>query len=286
MALAGLLAACGDGAGLPDEAALLLETTELGRVHIVVDYTAADGDENDASLDIAARFVQARGLDEEFVRARIEMPIPAEDQLSVGQCVPSDQLAPTDASSDLDAGTFEIRELLLNDAGNVIVDLGSFQQALPVQLIPDLLPYMSGVEYAYSSVIPSDLLGTPVEVKARADGSQTEEIEPFEIVGASPQPLELEAAQAGDDLIVLSWISDPVAATVLRIASVDGLGTEITCLFEGDTAEVKLSALSALGIGDTDELRITASRSSRSTSEGDGDLQPELVVELRESTQV
>ena len=142
------LAGCSDVANRPDPEG---EALRLGRVHIVLepseDRDAADDfiEANEAQLDVTARFAFVRGLDEDFVRARVGMPVLAHEQVPVTECVPSDQLA-IDPGEPAVLDT-DMRELVLVDAGDLTVRIGDTDVDVPLALVPDLLPYMSGVEY-------------------------------------------------------------------------------------------------------------------------------------------
>src|SRR5690606_29275150 len=120
----------------------------LGRVHVVLEPVEADSESETESwdategLEVTARFAFVRGLDEEFVRARIDMPVLAHHILRPSDCGISDQLA-AHAESDLEPA--EARELLLVDAGDLTVRLPDARLDVPLSLVPDLLPYMTGV---------------------------------------------------------------------------------------------------------------------------------------------
>ena len=90
------VAGCSDATTRPDPEG---EVLRLGRVHIVLepseDRDAAEdaAEANEAQLDVTARFAFVRGLDEDLVRAHASMPVLAQDQVPLSECVPSDQLS-------------------------------------------------------------------------------------------------------------------------------------------------------------------------------------------------
>ncbi len=130
------------------------DALRLGRVHVVLEPSedvvapdVRDGDDADdaieTQLEVSARFAFVRGLDEEFVRARIDVPVLPHEALRPGECVPSASLVLEAAEPDDN----EARELVLLDAGDLSVRVGESDFDVPLALVPDLLPYMSGVEY-------------------------------------------------------------------------------------------------------------------------------------------
>ena len=91
-----------------------VEQFRLGRVHVLLE--PGDPDTGD-DFEVTARFAYVRGMDEDFVRARIDMPELAADVLHPGDCIASDQLAPSEA----EAGSTDEEELLLVDADGIDV---------------------------------------------------------------------------------------------------------------------------------------------------------------------
>ena len=83
-------------------------------------------------------------------------PLPA-DVLSPDTCVPSKsgEILP----DDLELGELSsVRgELTMVDAGNIWVSLDGERQEVPASLMPDLLPYMSGVEYLLREEFPLEI---------------------------------------------------------------------------------------------------------------------------------
>jgi hypothetical protein len=268
----------------------------LGRVHVVLEPSldAADIAEADAppALEVSARFAYFRGLDEDFVRARIDMPTFAGDVLQPGQCVPSHQLDMTEASGEVDG---EIRELVLVDAGNLTVEIGDARFDVPVSLVPDLLPYMSGVEYLYDADVMPVVLATdaPTPVRVSAEGSRTGELPPFAVQSQVPVGLDLQATEADlreldENVLAIRWQSrsGPTEAVVVRLASFVGsepAGSEITCVFADDGgARLDLARIRSLGLGASgDVLQLSASRMHRTTFDTGELVGGEIVIEVR-----
>lgn len=267
-----------------------VEQLRLGRVHVVLE---TDGDEQRESddLEVSARFAYVRGLDEDFVRARIDMPVLANDILQASDCAASDQL---NVASEADGG--ELQELVLVDAGDLRVQIGEERYDVPLALVPDLLPYMSGVEYVMygdeAAPVPAEGIGMFVE----ASGSQTDELPPFNAEGQVPAALGLTLpANAGRELqrdaLVLNWDSaadsgdETITLRVTGLLGDEPTGSEVTCVVtDAGEARLKLSSLRGLGLAtNADALRIEASRlTTRSFDAGDF-AGSELVVERRET---
>lgn len=291
----------GDAVGA-DEA----EALRLGRVHLVVSTPNVDDVDG---VELTARFAMVRGLDEEFVRARADMPDLLEDLLNPGQCAAQSALWPAELGTDpTDATeTTDIaRELLLVDAGELEVQLGDARLGVPLTLVPDLLPYMSGVEYAYfadSPTLPGLLdMDDPETVTILAAGGLTDELPAFTV--ESPMPGALELSYTADDLaslrgpdggaLVVRWDAegeDDDVAVGLRLTPMltgEPLGDDIICLVadRGQT-RLDLTELRTLGFApDADAVRVEASRSRTSLFDAGAWAGTELVVERRDAAEL
>jgi hypothetical protein len=279
------------------------EALRLGRVHVVLepadDAIAPEGrdgvdPEVDTQLEVTARFAFVRGLDEELARARIDVPVLPHDALQAGACVPSSSLV-LEAIEPDDNGA---RELVLVDAGDLSIDIGDSRFDVPLVLVPDLLPYMSGVEYLHEAdARPMRADATPVVVVV-AQGSLTDDVPPFTERGRVPRALELGATEA--DLaelqrgaLVVRWAGagedDVITLRLLPLANGEAAGDEITCVVaDRGTARLDLAQLAVLGLprlvagGRADAIRVTASRTAVSTFDAGDFSGTELVVERRE----
>jgi hypothetical protein len=266
------VAGCSDATTRPDPEG---EVLRLGRVHIVLepseDRDAADEaseESGDAQLDVTARFAFVRGLDEDLVRAHASMPVLAHEQVPLSECLPSDQLSidpgePTGLDPD-------IRELVLVDAGDLTVRIGDTDVEVPLELVPDLLPYMSGVEYLQEAqVVPVAADAVP-DVTIRAAGSQTDDLPPFVLEGRVPPALRLEASEADLDeqfsgALVIRWRDtgvEPVIVRLLPLLGGEPVGEEITCVIaDQGQGSLEFARLRTLGMpAQADAVRITASR--------------------------
>jgi hypothetical protein len=258
----------------PAESAVADEPTsgQLGRIHVVLQ-PQPDEIEPEPQLQITGRFVEYRGVTESFVRARANLPVPVWEQLVPGQCVASEQLLPTtDGPRDDDE-----RELSMIDGGDLRVSLGNRELVVPLALVPDLLPWLSGVEYAHvDDRIPT--LGVEPDgtspVAVSIDGSSDGSLEGFSSSVVVPVPLVLETAKASSGRLTIDWQppGDTGQTIVLRLqafVATDGVsepaGEEVTCLV-ADTgrADLALGPLARAGLGvdtaGTGLLRVSASR--------------------------
>jgi hypothetical protein len=266
------------------------ERMHLGRVHVLLEPAEDDTAEGaPGSFEVTARFAWVRGIDEDLARTRIDMPVLPHEILRPGECTPTDQLG---ASTELDPESSEVPELVLLDAGDLVVGVGDDRVRVPLSLVPDLLPYMSGVEYLYYGedlpILP-DEGGAPLSVLA--SGSQTDELPPFSADGTVPGALALgmtddELAELAKNALVLHWRPEGELLT-LRIQGLVGgepRGAELTCIVADEgRARFDLQNLHGLGLtAEADGLRVVASRVQATTFDAGDFTGSELVIERRE----
>lgn len=279
-----------------------LEPFRLGRVHVVLEPEADPNEDPYDDLDafeVTARFAFVRGLDEDFVRAHIDMPVLAADVVAPNACAPSDSLTTVSAADTSESPSRG--ELLLVDAGDLRMQIGSNDAGtafeVPISLVPDLLPYMSGVEYLYySDVLPSDLPadgGAAVVVESKS--SPSEELPTFRAEGTVPPALALHVTEddlqeLARDALVLRWQGkgatdeDIVTLRLTGLQSGEPSGTELTCvLYDVGQARLSFDTLRALGLTlDGDALRVTVSRLHAASFDAGDFVGSELLVERRE----
>lgn len=263
----------------------------LGRVHLVIQ-PQPDELEPEPQLQLSARFVEYRGVSEDFVRARTNLSLPVWEQLVPGQCVASVDLTPNAMLEDGEVG----RELSMLDAGDLRVALGGRELVAPLTLVPDILPWLSGVEYnTVDDRLPRLRLRPDgrAPVHFSADGSPDGGLDGFDVTVAVPESLELDTAQTSDSRLTVAWrppgeTSDTI---VLRLQTFDvgddGLsepvGEELTCLVaDSGRADLALRPLAHAGLAlDAERLRVSASRFDLAkVNAGEfGDV--EILVELR-----
>lgn len=290
------------GEDLTNAAEPELEPLRLGRVHVVLEPEHDPAEEpEDAALDdwdafeVTARFAFVRGLEEDFVRARIDMPVLPSDVVAPGACVATEQLSAAEQSESPRG------ELLLVDAGDLRMQVGSDAASaftVPVSLVPDLLPYMSGVEYLYySEALPPGLAddenGVGMVV-VESQGSPSAELPSFRAEGDVPPALALHVTE--DDLyelrreaLVLRWqgAAEGDEVVTLRLQGLRGgepTGAELTCVLS-DVGQTRLSfdQLRPLGLVlDAQALRATVSRIQTASFDAGDFVGSELLVERRE----
>lgn len=275
-----------------------LESFRLGRVHVVLE--PERDPTNDAHLDdwdafeVTARFAFVRGLDEDFVRSRIDMPLLASDVVTASSCVASEQLATAEANESPRG------ELLLVDAGDLRMHIGSDASFdVPMSVFPDLLPYISGFHYSYyseelPSAVDGESAGDGAMVVVESQGSPTAELPAFRAEGIVPPALALHMAE-GDlfelrrQALVVRWQGAATSEDVVtvRLTGLQGgepVGAELTCVLP-DVGQARLSfdSLRPLGLGlDAEALRVTMGRLQIASFDAGDFVGSELLVERRE----
>jgi len=251
------------------------ESGHIGRIHVVLQ-PRPDELEPEPELQISGRFIEYRGLSETLVRARANLPVPAWEQLVIGQCVASEALLPVPGPLP---PYDHARELSMIDAGDLRVGLGNSGEwrefVAPLSLVPDILPWLSGVEYGHvDDRIPQlavDPDGTsPVSVSV--DGSPDGTLEGFSINVAVPAGVTVDAARVTEDRLTIDWHPPGHFSqfVVLRLQAFtpgeDGVnepaGEEVTCLVaDSGRADLSLVPLSDAGLAaHADLLRVSVSR--------------------------
>jgi len=266
------------------------EVGRLARIHVAL-APAPDVIAGDPQLDVRARFAAFRGLEVGLVRARVGLgPLPHE-RVGLGSCVIADHV---DGLGEAEPRSQRAeRELLLLDGGDLRIRAGGVDLEVPLVLVPDLLPYMSGVEYEL--VVPSLPSVFALDERALVElelGGGDEELPPSLIKAALPGRIDLRAeATPGAALVDLVWSPDPRgakdAALLLRLGAYVGgeaIGHEVVCsVVDRGTLRLDVEELRRLGLGGAGEgLRIVASRTSTSTFEVGEFSGGELILEIRD----
>lgn len=291
VATAATVTGCGDEMEPPVEELGEADSLRLGRVHVVLE--PGDRAADDDQLEVTARFAFVRGLDEDFVRARIDMPLLAHEILKPGQCTADDLTTVGDAAPE--SALAEPRELVLVDAGDLRLHAGDSSIRIPMSLVPDLLPYMSGVEYVYDgAALPASDTEGQMPLLIEGEGSPADELPPFSIEGTIPEEIGLtfheeDLYELDRDALVLRWRPGGEygeGLMTLRMVPLMGgepAGDEITCVFEdvGQT-RVDLQVLHTLGLPHGAEaVRVSASRSVITGFDAGMFTGSELIVERR-----
>jgi hypothetical protein len=285
--------ACGEEgtAPRPDADETELESGRIGHVHVVLQ-PRIDPMMPSPTLRIEGRFAEYRGMDETSARLRANFPRAIPSELELDECVPTERPFEGATPTEPDEG----RELTLFDGGDLRVAIGTEDVVVPLALVPDLLTWVSGVEYVYVSDGPSPAGSAParaIPVEIRLDGADEGELAgfeahvdlpaSFEILPAAetstreaPGALDLrwQPAGAADDVLVLHLVAFDEVAPV---------GREITCLAR-DSGHLRLDVghLHEIGLARADLVRVTARRlaPTRARAPGFGDV--DVLVELRD----
>lgn len=292
----GAASGCGDETSeaapveVASEAAAIDMVGHLGRVHVILRPTP-DAIEPEPELQISARFVEYRNVAEDFVRARAKLQVPAWEQLEVGQCVASSSLLPAPPPSP--AGE---PELSLIDAGDLRVAIGTRELVVPLVLVPDILPWFSGVEYLHVDDRMPELALEPdgsFPLALAIDGSPELGLEAFGFSIRVSGTLELQSAGLASGRLIIDWEppGEPSSALLLRLQSFtpsEGIpepsGEELTCLV-ADTgrATLDVAPLEQAGLSTgASLLRVSASRYESHTLDTGAFEGVELIVELQD----
>lgn len=247
------------------------ESGHIGRIHVVLQ-PRPDELEPEPEVQISGRFVEYSGLSETLVRARANLPVPAWEQLVVGQCVASEALLPVPGVLPPNDSA---RELLMIDAGDLRVALGNRELVAPLSLVPDILPWLSGVEYGHVDDRIPELAVEPdgtSPISVGVDGSSDGTLEGFNVSVLVPAQLTIEAATVSEDRLTIDWHPPGHFSqfVVLRLQAFtpgeDGVnepaGEEVTCVVaDSGRADLSLVPLSDAGLAAHAELlRVSVSR--------------------------
>lgn len=299
-ALTAAAAACGgvDELGelgpAPLESGELPAASRLAQIRVVVQPPGElVGDE--PALEVAAVFAQYRGYDEAAARTRLDLQRPLSERLRPGHCAASEQLAGGDeaAAKDPVSKDSSPRELVLLDAGNLTVALGDAAIDVPLALVPDLVPTISGVNYTYvGDALPAGAWPpgepAPAELTIRVDG-EGEELPGFTLRPRLPEPAQLSGAvdrERGE--LRIGWRPEggpePLTLRLVGLIGGEPIGEELTCLVDDDGSFVAdLDELHALGLdtGRNTTLRVSATRTDRTVFDAGEFVGAEALVEVR-----
>ena len=262
----------------------------LGRIHVILQ-PAPDELEPEPQLQIQARFVEYRNVAEAFVRARAKLPVPAWEQLEVGQCVPSSSLLP--GAPPTPAGE---PELSLIDAGELRVMLGTRDVVVPLVLVPDILPWLSGVEYMHVDDRMPELAVDPdgsFPLAISVDGTASIGLDRIDLAIHLPPALELQGAGIGEGRLTIDWQppGEATQAILLQLQAFqpsEGIpepaGEELTCLVpDSGRASFEIATLEGAGLATGAALlRVAASRFASQSIDTGAFEGVELIVEQRD----
>lgn len=297
-AVLALTSGCADEAVVPspeaDAEEVELETDRLGHIEVVVQPRQDQDGPEVPAVRVEARFAEYRALDEEEARRRANVPYDPAAGLSVGKCAPTDRF-----SSELTnvVGDAELdRELTLVDGGDLRVEIGALDVAVPLALVPDLVPWVSGVEYVHADDDTSGITSAPdgvVPVSIHLDGSPDDGLGSIDLSLDLPRAFELlpaiEAPTAdAAGALHLRW-QPPGQSTdimVLQLAAqseVSTVGEDVTCVvWDAGETRLDMATLREAGLGDADLIRVTARRLVRTEIDAGAFDDVEVMVELRD----
>lgn len=293
LALTMLASACGDEVVTPapdaDAEGVELESGRLGHVSVIVQ-PREDELGPAPAVSVEARFAEFRALDPEAARRRANIPRDPAAGLSVGTCAPSNRLGELTGEADPE------RELTLVDGGDLRVEIGGLDVAVPLALVPDLVPWVAGVEYVHVGEDATGITSTPdglVPVVIRLEGSSDDGLGSIDLTLDLPHRFELLPAveiptEDAAGALHLRW-QPPGASTdlmVLQLGSfseVTMVGDDVTCVvWDSGEARLDMSTLREAGLGDTDLIRVTARRLVRTEVDAGAFEDVEVMIEMRD----
>jgi hypothetical protein len=172
---------------------------------------------------------------------------------------------------------------------------------VPLVLVPDILPWLSGVEYVHVDDRIPELAVEPdgsFPLAITVDGTPELGLDPFELGIRLPAALELQGAAIHEGRLTIDWQppGEPTQAILLRLQAFqpsEGIpepsGEELTCLVPDSwrvaleitpLEQAGLATISAAGAASL--LRVAASRFDSRTIDTGAFEGVELIVELRD----
>lgn len=287
----------------------------LARIHLRLQNTIRTGDEGTstqsselAPIQVRGHFAEYRGLVSNFVRAYIHAPEFAWEWLEPGQCgVPADlvPLAWSEKQREDD------RELTLLDVGDIRWRYGNNDLDISLRLLPDLMPYVSGVEYFAESSWAESFWMNQQEDSLNAahatlhiDGNGDSDSQSLVFSAPIPPALnfEFKLPSAPNQPFQLNWevqtADQPESWLVLRLQGISQdkrIGEELVCLlservdnlpnyYPNGSGTINPMRLAEHGLDlDGDGLQITASRISESIVQVGAFANTELLIERQTS---
>ena len=266
--------ACGGGGELRDAS---LQGGSYGRIAVAYVHQH-DDPVGRVHLVSEARFVRHRNAEADGIEALLGAG-PAE--LRRGECRVVDRRARSGAAFSAEGPEAEV-ELL--DAGDLLIRGPSGQSALQARRYPDLVPFVAGVYYAETEP-PLELeQGTSGEVQVVGVGGA--EVGPF--AATVPLPLEMPLCEVTWTAtgIELRWGpgGEPEGLRIdVRDARGDG-ARAVSCAAADDGGfTVPATLVSSLGAR---EVRVAAERRHRQPFVGAGVAGGEIVVSLRDTSEL
>jgi hypothetical protein len=240
-------------------------------------------------LRVEAKFAEFRGLDEQSAARRANIPRDPEAGLVAGACVANERFV------DPPAPDAEDRELTLVEGGDLRLALGTEDLVVPLALVPDLLPWVSGVEYVYAGATPEPRPGPDgsIPLALRMEGSPDGGPGPIDLVLDVPPRFEiLPAVESPEDdghgALHLRWQPPGADDTDLLLqvvahSEVSPTGPELSCLVpDSGQARLEVDALHRAGLARTELVRVTARRFARAHVSAGAFADIQLLIEMRD----
>lgn len=249
----------------------------------------------DPQVEVDAHFVEYRDIasDDAALRAGL-MPV-ASDILRPGQCMASSELGRfgTGGPAEGDSGVGSDPEVMLLDVGNVRVTVGEREYVVPVALVPDLVPWVSGVEYTLDEdALPRALFapdGT-APVFLEIDGAPDAGLPAFDAQLDLPRAFELipDMDPSFDGALLLGWQpseagDERMILELQTFGTGEATGNEVTCVVpDVGAATLPLSVLEQAGLGNGETVSVTARRVTSTYLEAGDFRRVRVVGEVRD----
>jgi hypothetical protein len=248
-----------------------------------------DAPSDPVAISATARFAEFRGVGEQMARARANLPELPWDYLRADTCTAVS--GPSDPGESV-GGDTSSRELNLLDGGDMRLGLGTTSVVVPLALVPDLVPWVSGVEYSLSDAYRMQWRPEPdgrMPLRINLAGSADDDLSGFSVDAAFPEPLGLSAQPTDTGRVRLQWIPSQVGSdTVTARLRGEGEGApELACLFS-DTghAEIDLQAFAPNERSSRGEWIVTLSRIEHTSVDAAGFSGIDVLIETQEQQSI
>ncbi len=236
----------------------------------------------EGSLAAQARFVEihADGDGDERLARWLGLDAPQAATPAPGTCLRAGDLAGDDPALD-EVEAFD-GEVVFLDAGDVEVRVQGAAFEVPVHLVPDLLPFVSGVAYALADRPVPDP-GDVLRLEVAADGSAADGVPPFRAAVALEPVRDPVVRPASDGVLWLAWTppAQPGGTVLVEIGEAGDDEVAVVCGFEDDgDAGVDLHALGWEPRA-VEDVAVSIARTTRVTVDADGEIPTDLVFAVK-----
>lgn len=255
-------------------------SSSFARLRITLSVTR-DGQ---TALASEARLLRFRDVDPESAGVLAGASVPSLDELPLGRCVRVDGdqlLAEALAGSSPDAA------VAMLDAGEVVVRAGDRAVRLTPRYVPEVVPFVSGVEYEAEEDtigrLPPLSLRAGDEAFVSAFGGQ--DVGRFDATATIPSvPRVVAAGLDADGNLRVRWVAEPDAAdgVVVSVASGHGGGTLRCRVANGATYLTIPRTLIDSGEGSSETVELAVERIARTPFAAAGMDDAEIEVGVRD----